>query len=96
MGGDGWGVLGEAGVGAAGVAVLPLSALHHAGHLQSRLHRERPVPHLQGAAEGHTGTLGFAGLSFLFFLPSCTSLAHTRTHTHARTHAHTHTHPPLS
>lgn len=32
---SGW-VLGEAGVGAAGAAVLPLAALHHAGNLQAR------------------------------------------------------------
>lgn len=40
----------EAGVGAAGAAVLPLAALHHARNLQARHYRETPVPHLQGAA----------------------------------------------
>lgn len=30
-----WMRLGEAGVGAAGAAVLPLTALHHAGNLQA-------------------------------------------------------------
>lgn len=44
MGGGG---LGEAGVGAAGVAVPPLAALHQAGNLHARQHRERAVPHLQ-------------------------------------------------
>lgn len=45
-----WMDLGEAGVGAAGAAVLPLSALHHAGDLQARHYRETAVPHLRGAA----------------------------------------------
>lgn len=50
-GGGGWrGSLGEAGVGAARVAVFPLPALHHAGDLQACHHREAAVPHLQGAA----------------------------------------------
>lgn len=40
----------ETGVGAAGAAVLPLAALHHARNLQARHYRETPVPHLQGAA----------------------------------------------
>lgn len=40
----------EAGVGAAGAAVLPLAALHHARNLQARDYGETPVPHLQGAA----------------------------------------------
>lgn len=31
-----WMGLGEAGVGAAGAAVLPLATLHHAGNLQAR------------------------------------------------------------
>lgn len=47
------GRLGEAGVGAARVAVFPLSALHHTGDLQARHHREAAVPHLQGG--GGTG-----------------------------------------
>ena len=69
----GRGLLGEAGVGAAGVAVLPLPALHHAGDLQPGLHREGPVPDLQGAAEDRRGR-GYAGSSFFFFFFS-------RTHT---------------
>lgn len=40
----------ETGVGAAGAAVLPLAALHHARNLQARHYRETPIPHLQGAA----------------------------------------------
>lgn len=40
----------EAGVGAAGAAVLPLATLHHARNLQARHYRETSVPHLQGAA----------------------------------------------
>lgn len=40
--------LGEAGVGTAGATVPPLAALHHAGNLQARHHRETSVPHLQG------------------------------------------------
>lgn len=46
----GWTRLSEAGVGAAGAAVLPLATLHHAGNLQARHHRESSVPYLQGAA----------------------------------------------
>lgn len=33
-----WMSLGEAGIGAAGVAVLPLTALHYAGNLQASYH----------------------------------------------------------
>lgn len=35
----------EAGVGAAGAAVLPLATLHHARNLQARHYRETSVPH---------------------------------------------------
>lgn len=43
--------LGEAGVGAAGAAVLPLAALHHAGNLQARHDWKTAVPHLRGRAQ---------------------------------------------
>lgn len=46
---DEWRCLGEAGVGAAGAAVLPLATLHNTGNLQARHDREAAVPHLQGA-----------------------------------------------
>lgn len=47
----GWGrvVLGEAGIGAACTAVSLLSTLDDAGHLQTCVHGEGAVPHLQGA-----------------------------------------------
>lgn len=48
---DGGGGLGEAGVGAAGAAVSLLSALDDAGHLQSCVHGEAAIPHLQGAVK---------------------------------------------
>lgn len=41
------GGLGKASVGAAGVAVPLLAALHYGRNLQTRLNRETPVPHLQ-------------------------------------------------